>query len=85
MIVEEVFTKKEKNIIISKDYNPLKVNYELIYERDGLFMNETKDILLNEITEELNFIERIFFKNKFIKVYKKGVRKGFNWSYNIVR
>lgn len=85
MIVEKVFTKKEENNIINENYIPLKVNFKNLLEKDGLFMNETKDILLNEITEELNFIERIFFKNKFIKVYKKGVRKGFNWSYNIVR
>lgn len=84
MIVEKVFTKKEENNIINQKYNPLNKD-ESFYEREGLFMKGTKDILLDEITEELNFIERIFFKNKFIKVYKKGVRKGFNWSYNIVR
>ena len=84
MIVEKIFTKEIKNNIISEKYNPLNKD-ESFYESEGLFMKETKDVLLNEVIEELNFIERIFFKNKFIKVYKKGVRKGFNWSYNIVR
>lgn len=84
MNVEKVFTKEIKNNIINEKYNPLSVD-DKIYEREGLFMRETKDIVLDEIMEELNFVERIFFKNKFIKVYKKGVRKGFNWSNNIVR
>ena len=76
---KKLFIKEKKNNIISDKYNPLN------YEREGLFMKGTKDVVLDEIMEELNFIERIFFKNKFIKVYKKGVRKGFNWSNNIVR
>lgn len=44
-----------------------------------------KNVVRNEVMKELNFIERIFFRKKFIKVYKEGVRKGFNWSNNIVR
>lgn len=84
MNVEKVFTKEIKNNIINEKYNPLNKD-ESFYEREGLFMKKTKDVVLDEIMEELNFIERIFFKNKFIKVYKKGVRKGFNWGNNIVR
>ena len=37
---------------------------------------------LKEVTKELNFIERIFFKEKFIKIYKNGIKKGFNWEEN---
>lgn len=66
MIVEKLFTKNEKTIIISKDYNPLKVNYKIIYERDELFMRgkvlnvvkksskkyNKKEILLLEMIEK---------------------------------
>lgn len=46
---EKVFTKKESNDIIKKDYNPLKVN-EKIYEKgSGLLM---KDITLSKFVEE---------------------------------
>lgn len=78
MIVEKnlkkVFTKEESNNIIRKKYNPLKAKK---FEREGLCMKE-KDILLEEIIKQLNFIERIFFKKKFIKIYKNGITYGFN-------
>lgn len=83
-IVENLFTKDEKNNIINQKYNLLNKD-DMFYEREGLFMRETKDVVLDEVEEELNFIERIFFRKKFIKVYKKGIRKGFNWSNSIVR
>lgn len=67
----KVFTKKEKNIIIRKKNNPLNKNRRRVYEREGLFMNGTKDVILNEIMKELNFIERVFFKKKIIKMYNK--------------
>lgn len=35
-LTKNVFTKKEKNNIINEKYNPLKVNFKLIYEREGL-------------------------------------------------
>ena len=39
---KKVFTKEERNIIINKDYNPLKVNYKIYKRGSGLFMkNET--------------------------------------------
>lgn len=44
-------------------------------------MKETKDIILKEVTKELNFIEKIvvkIFSKTFIKVYKKGITFGFN-------
>ena len=47
MIVEKIFTKEIKNNIINQKYNPLNKD-ESFYERDGLFMKETKDVLLNE-------------------------------------
>lgn len=37
-----------------------------------------KDVILDEVIKELNFIERIFFKKKFVKVYKKGITYGYN-------
>lgn len=75
---KKVFTKKESNDIIKKDYNPLKVNKK-IYERGSGLLMEDK-VLLSEVTEELNFIEKLLFKRKFIKIYKKGIKKGFNWN-----
>jgi len=87
MIVEEenvvlnaknIFTKKESNNIMKKEYN-------LLSEREGLCMKEIENLELNEVLQELNFIEKIFFKKKFIKIYKKGIRKGFNCSNFNVR
>lgn len=82
--MKNIFTKSISNSTIKKNYNPLKVNCKICKRRDGLYMNKTKDAE-NEVMEELNFIERIFFKRKFVEVYKKGVRKGFNWNNSIVR
>lgn len=39
----------------------------------------------NEVIEELNFVERILFRKKFIEIYKKGIKRGFNWSNKTVR
>lgn len=82
----KLFTKKQKNNIINEAYNPLKVN--LIYmERDDLFMIEIENEVLSEIMKETNFIKKIMFrslKKDFIKVYKKGIKKGFNWCNNNV-
>lgn len=77
VIRENLFTKSQTNNIISKKYNPLNKD-EGFYEREGLFMRETRDVVLEEVLGELNFIERIFFKKKFIKVYKLGITFGFN-------
>ncbi|MCI8616833.1 MAG: hypothetical protein HFJ60_00980 [Clostridia bacterium] len=35
-------------------------------------MKETKDVILEEIGEKLNFIERIFLKKKYIRIYNKA-------------
>lgn len=72
---EKVFTNDESNIIMKKKYNLLNKDYKNICQREGLCM---KDIKLKEVMEELNVIEKIFFKRKFIKVYKKGITYGFN-------
>jgi len=75
----KVFTKKRGNSKINKNCNPLKVNYRLIYKRrDGLYMEKET---LKEIKVILNFKEKIFaclLRKTFIKVYKKGIEKGFN-------
>ena len=72
------FTNEEKNIIIKKDYDPFVINYKN-YERGGLFMMKgTKEVEINEVIKELNIIEKIFFKRKFIKIYKKGIAFGIN-------
>lgn len=74
---EKVFTKKKGKHIIREDYKPSDVdNKLLIYKRrSGLYMEE--------VLEKLNFLEKIFLKKKFIEVYKKGIKKGFNWSNNV--
>lgn len=76
---KNVFTKKKGSSKIKKNCNPLKVNYRLIYKRrDGLHMEKG---ILKEIKAILNFKEKIFaclLRKTFIKVYKKGIEKGFN-------
>lgn len=75
----KVFTNEKRKDIIGVDYNPLKVNFNKIYEREGMCMK--KDIILKEIREELDWKEKTLaylFPNVFIKVYKKGIEKGFN-------
>lgn len=42
-----------------------------------------KDVVEKEIRQELNWREKIIayiFKKTCIKIYKEGVRKGFNWG-----
>ena len=82
---QKAFTKKESNNIIKKDYNPLKVNYK-IYEREGLFMRETKDVLIKDIEKELNWREKIIvklFPNTFVKVYGIAGKRAFNNIYKV--
>lgn len=86
--VEKLFTKNDKNIIINDKYNLLSEDCQRFYEREGLLMKETEEVVLDEVMKEANFIKRIILKilkKDFIKVYKKGVKEGFNWSNNIVR
>ncbi len=75
MLVEKesrkVFTNKKSNNIIKTIYNPLNKDCISFHEREGLFMKETNDVILEDIIKELNLIERIFLKKKLIKVYNK--------------
>ncbi len=78
---QKVFTKSRIIDIINKDYNPLKVNYKnkIIYERDECYNMEY--LMLKEFKRDFSFRERLFihmFSKTFIKVYKKGIEKGFN-------
>ena len=34
----KIFTKNKKKIIISKDYNPMKVNYKIMYKRTEVLL-----------------------------------------------
>ena len=46
-----------------------------------------KDVVLDKVMKELCWRERIvirLFKKTFNKIYKNGIRKGFNWN-NYVR
>ena len=79
-IVEKIFTKNDGKDIIYNKYNLLNKNNSF-YEREGLFMEKTEDIVIRK----LNFVERVFFKKKFIEIYKAGVKAGFNWSNCNVR
>lgn len=70
--VKKLFTKKEEKYTIGKDYNPLKVNYEIYGKGSGLF-NMEKEIL-KEIKKGLNLKERIIVhinRKTFIKIYNK--------------
>lgn len=73
-IVEKVFTKNRGKDIISKNYNPLRVNYNLIYEREGLFMDN------NIVLEEVKELSKKYNKkeNLFLKMFDEGIKKGFN-------
>lgn len=45
--------------------------------------NVEKDVVLKEIKKDLNWKERIIVhinKKTFVKIYKKGIEKGFNSS-----
>lgn len=66
---EKMFTKDERNNIISEKHNPLKVNYKNLFEKEGLFMNRTKEVLLDE--EENTLIKNFSKSEKFIKLLIK--------------
>lgn len=76
---QKLFTKKKTNNTIRKNYNPLKVNYKKVYKRGSRLCMENET--LKEIKEILKWKDKIFihiFPKAFIKVYKKGIEKGFN-------
>jgi len=74
---KNLFTKEESNNIIKENYNPFTVNKNL--RKKGL--NMEKDILLEEIKKELTIEEKEILRKYTgicIKIYKKGIEKGFN-------
>ena len=77
---EKIFTKNMGKDIIDSKYNLLNKNNDF-YEREGLFMRKTKDIVLDEVMEGLNWKERIIvriFKGTFVKVYNISRINTFN-------
>lgn len=77
------FTNDEKNNIISLKYNLLNKDDKDLYERGGLFMKETNDVILSELMEQLDWKGKIvgkLFPQILIKSYKEGVKNGFNWK-----
>ena len=80
---QKVFTKKKRNNIINKDYNPLDKDCE-IFESEGLFMRETKDVVLDVEMKELIIskedFKRFFNERKIInkKEYKQYLKQKNN-------
>lgn len=78
-----VFTKNNGKDIIYNKYNLLNKNNDF-YEREGLSMRKTEDIVLNKVLNGLSLKERILvkiFSKTFSKVYRKGMIECFNY-YN---
>ena len=66
--------KKEKNIIITEDYNLSKVNYELIYEREEKSMyNKEVLIEVKKLSKKYNKKEKIF-----LEMFKIGLNNGYS-------
>lgn len=65
---KNIFTKKRSNNIIRENYNPLKMNYKLICEKEGLYMEKTKDLVLSKIKKEAN-IDKVVL-NCFYSIYE---------------
>ena len=82
-IEEKVFTKNKRKDTIKKNYNPLHKDYNNIYKRGGLNMEERK-VVLEKLTKHLNWKNKLFvrlFPNTCIKLYTKGMKDCFNY-YN---
>ena len=72
---KKVFTNEERNNIINEDCNPLSKDYKKIYERGGLFMKETNDVILSKIMKQLDWKGKIvgrLFPKTLIKVYNNS-------------
>ena len=69
---KNIFTKKEKNIIITEDYNLSKVNYELIYEREEKSMYN-KEVLIEVKKKKKKKKEKIF-----LEMFKIGLNNGYS-------
>lgn len=79
----KVFTKRKENSKINKNYNPLTKDYNSVYEREGLYMKETK-VILEKLEKQSNWKVKIFvktFPKTCIKLYRKGMVDCFNY-YN---
>ncbi len=72
---KKVFTKNEEKGIIRLRYNLFIANNKNL-QRKGFFMKEAKEIVVNELTEELNWKEKLI-----VKVFNKT----FNKVVNLVR
>ena len=66
----KIFTKNDGNSIIDKKYNLFAANNKKYLQRKGLFMKNTKEIILDEVTKELNWKEKIIV-NIFNKTFNK--------------
>lgn len=78
---KKVFTNEERNIIINSKYNLLNKDNKNLYERGGLFMKETKDVILSEIMKQLDWKGKIvgrLFPETLIKVYNISRIKTIN-------
>lgn len=85
MIVEEknekVFTKRKCNNIIKEDYDPLNKDCKKSYEGEGLFMKETKEVVLDEEMKKLIIskedFKKYFDERKFIckKEYEEYLKQ----------
>lgn len=64
--MEKLFTKKESNDIIRKDYNPLKVNYKIYKRGSGLFVD--KEIILKNTM----FIDEDTYQQFKKEMYKES-------------
>lgn len=53
-ICKKVFTNEGRNIIINSKYNLFNKDNKNLYERGGLFMKETNDVILSKIKNESN-------------------------------
>lgn len=70
---EKLFTKKESNNIIKEDYNPLKVNYKLIYKREGICMESETLKVLKKLNKKYNKREILL-----LEMIKKSEMFGYN-------
>lgn len=68
---KKVFTKNEEKGIIILQYNLFIANNKNL-QRKGFFMKEAKEIVVNELTEELNWKEKLIV-NVFNKTFNKVV------------
>ena len=78
---EKIFTKNDGKDIINTNCGSLKANYKNLFEKDGLFMDNTKEVIL--------YKEKTNVKNneKFIKLLRKICNdlKIYNYEVEIIK